>query len=370
MIRVLHVIGAMDRGGAETMIMNLYRNIDRERVQFDFMVHEERECDYDDEIDALGGHIYRVPRFNGLNVFEYRASFREFFRTHKEHAVVHGHIGSSAAVYLSEAKRAGCYTVAHSHNQKFPLSPSEIAFRAFSYPTRFVADYFMACSAQAGSDRFGSRFADEKHSKVLNNGADLSLYHCDESEHIAAKEELGVGDVPLLGHVGRFVPEKNHTFLLHVFASVKQEVPDAELVCVGRGPLLEQTKLESRNLHLSDSVHFLGVRDDVPEILKAIDVFLLPSVKEGLPLSAIEAQAAGSTCILSDGMPEETVITDSTKYIPLGTGEEAWARACVSSLQKEGLRSDRCDDAKEHGFDIRDSARWLETFYLGAVARR
>ena len=161
MIRVLHVIGAMDRGGAETMIMNLYRAIDRTKVQFDFLVHEQRVCDYDEEIKDLGGEVFRgLPRFKVVNYSTYRDECRDFFSRHSEHPVVHGHIGSCAPVYLREAKRQGRVTIAHSHSQKFPLSVTELGFRALAYPVRRVADNFIACSMEAGligSERPSSR---------------------------------------------------------------------------------------------------------------------------------------------------------------------------------------------------------------------
>ena len=151
MMRVLHVIGAMDRGGAETMIMNLYRAMDRTEVQFDFLVHEERECDYDAEILSLGGRIFRAPRFNGVNYYAYRRVFRELFETHPEWLIVHGHIGSSAALYLTEAKRAGRVAIAHSHAQNYMKGLTGLAFKVLSYPTRNIADWPRSGKAQPSS---------------------------------------------------------------------------------------------------------------------------------------------------------------------------------------------------------------------------
>ena len=192
MMRVLHVIGAMDRGGAETTVMNLYRAVDRDVVQFDFLVHEERTCDFDEEISDLGGRLYRVPRFNGANLFHYARLCRKVFEEHPEHRIVHGHIGSSAAVYLSEAKRAGRFAIAHSHAQFFLPGFAGLAFRAVSWPTRFVADYFFACSPEAGKDRFGQRVVEGDRFSVLNGGIDLGRYACSASERQRAKRASGV----------------------------------------------------------------------------------------------------------------------------------------------------------------------------------
>lgn len=370
MIRVLHVIGAMDRGGAETMIMNLYRAFDRSVVQFDFMVHEERECDYDKEIEQLGGKIYRVPRFTGVNGLTYKRAFRKFFEEHGEHAIVHGHIGSSAALYLAEAKRAGRFTIAHSHAQNFPLDLGQLGFRVLSYPTRFIANCFFACSYEAGKDRFGKAVAESGCFTVLNNGLDLSLYQCDQAIHEAAKRALGFGDVPLLGHVGRLAPEKNHRFLFDVFVQVRKAIPEAHLVLVGRGPLQEDLKQRTEELGIADAVSFLGIREDVPQVLKAFDVFLLPSVKEGLAIASIEAQAAGLPTFLSTGVPEIAVLTEKAQRIPLADGAQVWADLCIEALRADASHEDEVAAIRESGFDGNDSAQWLFDFYSTLASKR
>ena len=173
MMRVLQVIGVMDRGGAETMIINLYRAMDRSDLQFDFLVHEQREGDYDAEIRRLGGRLYRLPRFTGINERAYRRQCRLLFAQHPEWAVVHGHIGSSAPIYLSEAKRAGCFAIAHSHAQNYQTGLAGLAFNMVSHPVRRVADYFMACSREAGLDRFGRNLVDSDRFSIVTNGIDL-----------------------------------------------------------------------------------------------------------------------------------------------------------------------------------------------------
>lgn len=365
MIRVLHVIGAMDRGGAETMIMNLYRAIDRDAIQFDFMVHEENACDYDEEIRELGGALYRVPRFTGLNGLSYRRSFRAFFAEHDEHAVVHGHIGSCAALYLSEANRAGRYTIAHSHAQNYPISPAQLAFRVISYPTRFIADYYMACSFEAGCDRFGKTVAHGSCFRVLKNGIDLEQYRCDEKVHESCKEKYGYNvSTPLVGHVGRFDQVKNHKFLLEVFSLVKAEVPEARLICVGRGPLVDQMKRQACDLGMSDSVDFFGVREDVNDLLRSFDSFVFPSFKEGLAIAVIEAQSSGVPVLASTGVPEGAMLVEDAVRLPLSDGPAKWASKCIDSLLSVEVRRDNVDLVRERGYDIVDTARWLEQFYL------
>lgn len=365
MVRVLHVIGAMDRGGAETMAMNLYREIDRERVQFDFLVHEERECDYDTEIKRLGGRIHRLPRFVGLNICEYRSLCRDFFASHSEYPIVHGHIGSCAAIYLSEAKRAGRFAIAHSHAQNFGAPLENLSFRLVSYPTRYVADWFFGCSMEAGLDRFGRSVVEGERFSVLDNGIDLGLYRCDEATHRQAKLSLGFQGQPLFGHVGRLAPEKNHRFLFEVFARIKTMLPESVLLLVGRGPLEGELAALAEQLGIDDSVRFLGVRDDVPFLLKAMDVFIFPSTKEGLAMAAVEAQASGLPCVMSTGVPERAVASEKAVRIPLSEGTAAWASEAVSLYgQTCGTgRADGIDQVRDCGFDISQTARRLQAFY-------
>lgn len=416
-MRVLHVIGAMDRGGAETMIMNAYRAVDRSRVQFDFLVHEQRECDYDAEIEALGGRVYReLPRFTGLNGREYRRAVRAFLGQHPEHSVIHGHIGSSAAIYLDEAKRANRLAIAHSHAQNYPLSAGELAFRVLSFPVRFKADYFLACSEQAGLDRFGRAVVESDRFHVLRNGINVDAFSCTNEQHERAKQELirtlglsatfcapksskscepgkadlglraeaqdlcaegvrkrsGEAGAPvLIGHVGRFDPVKNHGFLLEVFAQLKRELPDPVLLLVGRGPEEEAVRERARAAGIEDSVRFLGVTDDVSAVLRALDAFVLPSFREGLSMAAVEAQAAGAPCVLSSGVPDEALLPGTPKVrLPLDAGAEAWAQAVRQLVdQGETSRVQGAEAARAAGFDIRDTARWLQDFYE-AIAHR
>ena len=382
-MRVLQVIGAMDRGGAETMIMNAYRFTDRDQVQFDFLVHEQRECDYDAEIEALGGHVYReLPRFTGLNGGAYRSAVRDFLAHHPEHSVVHGHIGSSAAIYLDEARRAGRVAVAHSHAQNYPLSPGELAFRALSLPVRFKADYFLACSRQAGLDRFGRTVVESERFHVLRNGIDVAAFACTGERHaemrraLLGRMGLTLGESLLVGHVGRFDPVKNHRLLVESFALMKAAAPEAHLALVGRGPEEAAVRELVRERGLDGSVHFLGVTDDVASVLQGLDAFALPSFREGLSMAAVEAQAAGVPCVLSEGVPAEAVLEggaygDAAPGVALLSPKAApqlWADTLLRAAQRSAStgidRALGAQAARDAGFDIRDTARWLQEFYL------
>lgn len=364
-MRVLQVIGVMDRGGAETMVMNLYRAMDRERVQFDFLVHEQREGDYDAEIVSLGGRIFRAPRYNGINGIAYRRCIRSLFASHPEWRVVHGHIGSCAPLYLSEAKRVGAFAIAHSHAQNYGNGISGVAFNIAAHPVRRIADYFMACSKEAGLDRFGPSIVEGNRFAIVPNGIDVASYACDERVHVEAKADYGLAGRPVVCHTGRLIPVKNHEFLLEVFARVVQSFPNAVLLLAGRGDLEEQIRARVNELGLKKAVFFLGVVDDVPRLLRAADVFVFPSINEGLALSVVEAQASGLPTIASTGVPELAVVSDRVCRMPLSSGVEAWATECVDKLRfsLSSERSDACDQVREHGFDIADTSVRLAAFY-------
>ena len=364
-MRVLQVIGVMDRGGAETMVMNLYRAMDRERVQFDFLVHEQREGDYDAEIVSLGGRIFRAPRYNGINGIAYRRCIRSLFASHPEWRVVHGHIGSCAPLYLSEAKRVGAFAIAHSHAQNYGNGISGVAFNIAAHPVRRIADYFMACSKEAGLDRFGSSIVEGNRFAIVPNGIDVASYACDERVHVEAKADYGLAGRPVVCHTGRLIPVKNHEFLLEVFARVVQSFPNAVLLLAGRGDLEEQIRARVNELGLKKAVFFLGVVDDVPRLLRAADVFVFPSINEGLALSVVEAQASGLPTIASTGVPELAVVSDRVCRMPLSSGVEAWATECVDKLRfsLSSERSDACDQVREHGFDSADTSVRLAAFY-------
>ncbi|MBE6470022.1 MAG: glycosyltransferase family 1 protein [Coriobacteriaceae bacterium] len=368
-IRVLHVIGGMNRGGAETMVMNLFRAVDRSRIQFDFLVHAEGPCDYDEEIEELGGRIYRISRFTGRNIIEYRRACRVFFTAHDEIRIVHGHIGSSAALYLSEAKRAGKFTIAHSHAQNYPISLEEIAFRIVSFPTRHIADYLIACSEQAGIDRFGRSFQREGHRSILKNGVDLAQFRFSLENRKEIRSELSIPmGARVFGHVGRFDPIKNHVFLLDVFKKILSADPESHLILVGREDDEGSVRKRCELLGMEERVHIIGLRDDTHRVLSALDVFLFPSLKEGLPMACVEAQASGLPCVISTGVPKLAIITDTAYHLALSEGADAWASTASAIARKCGAsylaeRGPRSEQVRSAGFDVGESARWLQDFY-------
>ena len=368
-IRVLHVIGIMNRGGAETMIMNLYRHIDRSKVQFDFVENSSEPAVFDEEILSLGGRIYRCPHYNGKNHFTYVKWWNDFFKAHpKEYPIVHGHLGSTAAIYLSIAKKYGVYAIAHSHSSGTDHSFHSYLYRVMAYNTRNVADYFFACSEAAGKDRFGRKVISGDHYAVLNNAIDVNRFSYNPSVRKAVRDELGIGQNQLVvGHIGRYTKEKNHEFILKIFSELKKMDSNARLLMIGDGPLHTQIMQAAGQLELSSDVIFTGVRSDVERLVQVMDVFVLPSLYEGLGIVVIEAQAAGLPCCVSDAVPLEAVLTDLVERRPLADGADTWARWILS----RGHTQRQSETAKimQAGYDISTTTAWLQNFYESIVKK-
>lgn len=366
MIRVLHVIGAMNRAGAETFIMNVYRNIDRSKIQFDFLVHTDKPCDYDDEIRSLGGQIYPVPRFNGINYFAYRRVVAHFFSTHPEHDIVHGHIGSSASIYLREAKKYHKFTIAHSHATYGSFDIQQESFKVLSYTTRYIADYFFACSYEAGLDRFGKMVVNNKALfSVINNGIDIQAFIGSFKDHLAAKQTAGYKECVVFGSVGRLEAVKNTSLILEIFAEIRRKEPQSLLFLVGDGPLRADLESSAQKLGIREYVFFPGVVSNVKDYLKLMDVFILPSRYEGLGVALIEAQAAGLPCVVSDAIVDEAIITPYVDIVSLKESPSTWAQVCLDAAEKrEAACRDNKDCLQNSGFDIKNVAVTLEAFYL------
>lgn len=367
-IRILHVIGIMNRGGAETMIMNLYRKIDRTKIQFDFVENEGEEAAFDQEIRSLGGRIYRCPRYRGNNHLAYTQWWHAFFAAHKgEHHIVHGHIGSTAAIYLSIAKKYHIYTVAHSHNINKMRSANDFIYGLFSYPTRFIADHLFACSRDAAVSRYGKKLGSRASScTVLRNAIDSKQYIYNEAMRKHMRHKLNISDGQIvIGNVSRYAEQKNHCFLIDVFAKLKMIRPNATLLLVGDGELRSEIERKIQTLGLTDSVILTGVQSNTYDYYQAMDCFVFPSHYEGLGIVVIEAQTAGLPCCISTGVPREAAITDLVQFRSLDDAPEQWAEWILRRIDTP--RKDMSEEIRKAGYDIVETSKWLENYYLEAV---
>lgn len=362
-IRILHVLTAMNRAGTETMLMNLYRAVDRDKVQFDFAVTSTKRCDYDDEIESLGGIIIHYPRYTGKNHLSYKQWWNHFFKTHPEYLIVHGHIGSTASIYLKIAKKYGCFTIAHSHSTGGKANIHDVLYKFFSYSTRYIADYFIGCSTEALISRYGKKIAeDDRKSCVLNNGIDVNKYIYSNQIRNEVKDELGLEkDTLVVGTVGRFTEAKNTFFIVDILAELKKKEPNFRFIWAGTGEMKEQTEKYIVEKNLQENVLLLGVRDDIPRILQALNVFILPSKFEGLPVIGVEVQAAGVPMLCSDKVSPEVNMSKCVTFLPINnTG--TWVE---SILQEKSFRrvEGAAYDVVNAGYDIQTTSVWLTDFY-------
>lgn len=361
-IRILQVVTHMNRGGLETMLMNYYRHTDRSRVQFDFLVHRSERADYDDEIEAMGGTIWRLPRLIPWSR-SYLRTLDAFFADHPEYRVVHVHQDCLSGVILHAAQKAGVpVRIAHSHSSgqdrdwKYPIK----LFYMRQIP-RYATELF-ACGQKAGEWMFrGAPFT------VVNNAIDTAAYRYDPAVSLRMRRELGIeGASPVIGHVGRFSYPKNHAFLLEVFAAVRKKKPNARLLLVGDGELRPHIEEKIAALGLQEYVILTGVRSDVPALLQAMDVFVFPSHYEGLPVTLVEAQAAGLPCFISDGVSDECRMTENVCRLSLDTSAEQWAEQILAALTARG---DTAAEIAAAGYDIVQNAARLQNYYEEAYGR-
>lgn len=324
-IRVAHIIGKWLGGGVEAVVMNYYRHIDRTKIQFDFLCDEDSTNIPYEEIEQLGGRVILIPPYQ--KVFKYQ---KELIRIFKEnnYKIVHSHINTLSVFPLRAAKKAGVKVrIAHSHSttnkKEWKKNLLKQVLRPFS---KVYATDYMCCSELAGRWLFGDKAYDSGQVYLLNNAIDLDKFKYDEEKRKKKRKELNIKDDTLvIGHIGRFVAQKNHTFLINIFNEVHKKNPNSLLLLVGQGPLKEEIENKVKELQLNDSVRFLGQRNDVNELYQAFDVFCLPSLYEGLGMVLIEAQVSGVKCIASTEVPKIAKINSNLVFVDLLSSPNIWA---------------------------------------------
>ena len=363
-IRVLQVLGTTGLGGAESRVMDLYRNIDRERVQFDFAVHTSKKGYFDEEIEALGGHIYRLPRFRVYNWIPYRAAWRSFFKEHSEYACVHGHMTSTASIYLPEAKRGKiALTAAHARSAGTEGGVKGMMTKRMRKNLWKKTDVCLACSKLAGKAVFGEKAWAQGVVHVVPNAIEVDKFSYNDQMRAQMRQKLELGNCLTVGHVGRFNEMKNHLFLLEVFAQIKKSRPDAQLILLGEGGGMEPAKQKAAELGIAESVQFLGNQGNPQDYYQAMDLFIFPSLYEGLPGTVLEAQAAGLPCLMSDTITQEVALTELVESKSLKDSAESWAQAALALLERQKERFDRMPEIRKAGFDAKEQAKEMEAFY-------
>ena len=308
-IRILNLFTIMDRGGAESIVMNYYRHIDRSKVQFDFMVHREQRGAFDDEIEAMGGRIYRMCPIYPQNFGKYKKMLRKFFSEHPEYRIIHSHMSELGYFAFKEAKRQGVpVRICHAHNTPNGFDLKMIMRTYFKTAMKPYITHRFICGTAAGCWLFGEKYQDQFI--MMNNAIDTAQYAFSPAIRAKMRRELGLENRFVVGHVGRFAEQKNHMFLLEIFAALAQKRSDAVLLLVGGGAREDEIRKRVQALGLQERVKFLGVRNDINRVMQAMDTFVFPSFFEGLGVVVIEAQTTGLPCFVSDRVPLAANLTD------------------------------------------------------------
>lgn len=341
-IKVLHVLGGLDRGGVETWLMHVLRHMDRERFQFDFLVHAERECAYDEEARSLGSRV--IPNPDPHNPVRYAWNFIKNYRKYGPYDVVHSHVHHYSGFTLLLARLVGVpKRVAHSHNDtRVAENNARIARKAYLKAMEYLigknATHGLAASREAAACLYGKGWEKDGRWSVLHCGIDLDPFNVKVNKK-EVRRELGLPEGAfVIGHVGRFSPQKNHKFLLEIVAEVFKNCDNCWLLLVGDGPLRHEMEELAESLGIADRVIFAGARPDVPRLMRgAMDLFLFPSLYEGLGIVLLEAQAAGLPCVISDVIPEEVdVVTDKIRRLSLNDPPSVWTDKIRKMTNEKG----------------------------------
>lgn len=368
-IRILHVFHGMNCGGAENMIMNLYRKIDRTKIQFDFLVHTSENCFFDDEIRKLGGRIYNVPYFNGINYFQYKTAIKSFLKLHHEYKIIHGHLGSCAHIYLKIAKKTGLYTIAHTHaTYSKKITFKNIVYRIFAFKTRRIADFFFGCSFMAGVDRFGKGITNSNRFKIINNAIDSVRFIYNSSVRYNTRNMYDITNEFVVGHVGRFCYDKNHTFLLDIFNCIQQIEPNSKLILAGEGDFKEEIKRKAKELNIDKKIVFTGVVPNIEILYHAMDCFVFPSHNEGLGIAVVEAQTNGLPCFITQSLPIELNINPNLFRLSLYSTAHDWAEFILKNSNRITAETAQINVANA-GYDISDTILKISNFYIKTYNR-
>lgn len=365
MIRILHSVSNMDRGGIETMLMNYYRNINRTQVQFDFLCNKSKPGAYDDEIRAMGGRVFHSPGLNPLKYPKYVSFMKQLVKEHPEYKVIEVHNEALGLYALHSAKLAGIKTrIYHAHAQGINLD--------VKYPLKWVCKKFLkynfthhfTCGLAAGRFYYGDDIIDKGDFTFVHNAIDVDRFVYNEETRNAMRVKYNLNDKHVVGHIGRFMQQKNHEFLIKVFAEIKKQDPKAYLVLLGDGELMDKTKKQVANLGLENDVMFVGNVPNANEWYQAFDLFILPSHWEGLPVVGVETQAADVPSIFSDSITPEIGLTDKAHFLNLNAPISDWANLSCRLLNEPLNRTNQYDAISNSGYNIKSEAEKLQSLYI------
>jgi len=361
-IRILHATPRMQREGIQSFLMNLYRNIDRKKVQFDFLVHSMEGGAFDAEIEDMGGQIYRVHRMSSPHFLHYNRDVARALTAYP-YKIVHSHINLLSSFTLKVAMQHKLpVRIAHSHSSSVLDSGFKrlIKLYAKSQMPKY-ATHFFACSKDAGIWQFGKELWNDGKIKLIPNGIDIARNLFSNEKRQAIRDKLNIGNEDfVIGHVGAFRKVKNHSFLAKVFSEIKKLKPNAKLLLVGSGELEEDTRCRLDELEVLDDAIFAGSVSNVCDYYSAMDAFVFPSLYEGLGIVLIEAQSNGLPCFASNAMPDEANLSERYYPVSLEKSPPEWAQLILA----HSPCSERLCSPNVYKYDIKTIAKNIEEFYL------
>ncbi len=352
-IRILHIVPNMQAGGLESLIMNWYREMHKYNIQFDFLVHYQKDSFYDNEIRQLGGKIYRFTLRDDNNLVKYIRLLNKFYREHPEYKVIHCHMNSIGFIHMMIAKKNGVKVrIAHSHNSKTENTLKGTIKAILMRPVRFVSTHNFACSTEAGKYLFKN-----KSFTIIPNAVNVNRFKFSPDKRKVYRKTNHLDHKTVIGHIGRFDEQKNHKYLLEIFKEVQAINPNSILLLAGTGKLLPEITEYASNLNLTKSIRFLGTIKNTDEFYQGIDVFVLPSLFEGLPVTGIEAQIAGLPCFFSKSITKEVKISNKAVFLPIDTSPRVWSEAIIKSVGSKRTYS------ISQAYDIIEAAANLANIY-------
>lgn len=359
-IKILQIFTVLNKGGAETNLMNYYRNMDRSQFQIDFLVHRETGF-FEDELIKSGSEIFRLPAILPWKLKEYKKAVKNFFDEHNDFDIVHGQCSELGVFIYEEAKRRGIpVIIAHAHNAKMDKDKKLLFRLMWKRRMRKSINAYFTCGKEAAENLFGKNLA--RYSYQMNNAIEVEDFQFNQEVREKKRKELQAEETINLVNIGRFNTQKNQSFLLEVFAELIKRNKKYKLFLVGQGELESQLREKAKQLQIEQDVEFLGLRNDVPELLQAMDIFLFPSLHEGFSVAFVEAQTTDIKAVISDGVPQESIlIPENVTVIPLKNSAQQWAEkiAEINNFERKNVAT----LIKEKGYDIKENAQKLEKKY-------
>ena len=362
-IRVLHVLNGLGTGGAEAFIMNIYRNIDRNKVQFDFLLRSSETSFLEKEVKSLGGKIFITSAFP-KHFFRNYQEIKCFFEEHLEYKIVHIHANSlmyMSPLMLAKKKRIPVRII-HSHNTQAAKGILALWIHYFNRKRiSKYANYFLGCSESACEWMYDK----ELNYQVINNGINIEKFQFDEYRRKTLRKRLNIDTRYVIGHVGRFVRQKNHKFLLEIFKEILLIRKDSILLLIGDGSEKEKIKKKAEKLKIDKKIIFISKTNEIENYMSAMDTFLFPSLFEGLGIVLIEAQANGLPCLSSEEIPDEARCTNLLYTMPLSNSAKEWAQKAITLNNRS--RVEENIKMVKRNYDIKEIAAKLECFYLEKI---